>query len=697
MKLNAITLALGFVAASTFAQEEVLPTVEVEATVSEADKVVAVDGQRVGASEGAQLITDDYIRAQQSTTLADALRKTTSIQIDEEGGPQSSLIYIRGFSQDQISVRVEGAPKNFSQVRHGGAGSTWIEPDMYKSITVVPGVASNVYGNGSLGGVVLFETKDPEDVIKQGQDYGVNLRAGIETNGQSNYLSVDAAKSLSEEFAVSTTLVRRDTDPYEDGEGRETLEGSTGTEDINGLLKAVYTPTDEQRLEASYQRNEKEYIARTTSGSGAYSDPRETEVTEETSSVMYAFNPEDNQYLNLRTRFSTTSTNRWRQTVGGDDATEWGVDTTYFEFENISDFIQSDDVIHQLRYGVDYTNDDVLTAYTSNDGNPIERERTQYGIYLSDTVYIGETLEVVGSVRYDNFKNENDGSSIDESAFSPKVSLSWAPLEETSAKGLTLYAVVGQGFRSPSVHEAYGRGDPEAICGRRSCSELLPNESLKGETSDSWEAGVRYNRSGLFSSEDQFNFQFGYIRNDVEDLISSQETGTYETDVGNDGTIDTVIVSQFQNIDNAEIDGFELSVNYTSNDYFAALTAQNMDGTDSTGAKLADIAPSSINASAGMYLLDGKSRVGVDITNRDDREYVQRNVERRREGYTIVDLFGSYQVTDDFLVQLRVANLFDKLYAKRAITEGVDENGDAIDVTTYQPGRNIKLTVQYSF
>lgn len=697
MKLNAITLALSFVASAAVAQSDVLPTVEVEATISEADKVVAVDGQRVGASEGAQLITDDYIQAQQSTTLADALRKTTSIQIDEEGGPQSSLIYIRGFSQDQVSVRVEGAPKNFNQVRHGGAGSTWIEPDMYKSITVVPGVASNVYGNGSLGGVVLFETKDPEDIIKTGQDYGVNLRAGIETNGQSNYISVDAAKSLSEEFAVSTTVVRRDTDPYEDGEGRETLEGSTGTEDINGLFKAVYTPTDEQRVEASYQRNEKDYIARTTTGSGAYGDPRETEVTEDTASVMYAFNPEDNQYINLRTRLSTTSTNRWRQTVGADDATEWGVDTTYFELENISDFIQSDDVVHQLRYGVDYTNDDVLTAYTGNDGNPISRERTQYGIYLSDTVYIGETLEVVGSVRYDNFKNENNGSSINETAFSPKVSVSWMPFEDSAARGLSFYGVVGQGFRSPSVHEAYGRGDPEAVCGRRSCSELQPNESLKGETSDSWEAGIRYNRSALLTANDQFSFQFGYIRNDVEDLITSQEIGTYETDVGGDGTIDTVIVNQFQNIDLAEIDGFELSVNYTSDAYFAALTAQNMDGTDSAGAKLADIAPASINASAGLYLFDGKSRVGIDVTNRDDREYVQRNVERRREGYTIVDLFGSYQVNDDFLLQLRVANVFDKLYAKRAITEGTDENGDIVDVTTYQPGRNIKLTAQYSF
>ena len=110
--------------------------------------------------------------------MADALRKTTSVQVDEEGGQQGSIVIIRGLSQDQVSVRVEGAPKNFNQARHGGAGTVWLEPDIYKSLVVVPGVASNVYGNGSLGGVILLETKDPEDVIRQDAAYGANVRTG---------------------------------------------------------------------------------------------------------------------------------------------------------------------------------------------------------------------------------------------------------------------------------------------------------------------------------------------------------------------------------------------------------------------------------------------------------------------------------------------------------------------------------------
>jgi len=92
-------------------------------------------------------------------------------------------------------------------------------------------------------------------------------------------------------------------------------------------------------------------------------------------------------------------------------------------------------------------------------------------------------------------------------------------------------------------------------------------------------------------------------------------------------------------------------------------------------------------------LFDGKSRVGIDMTSRQDRRYVQRNVERYREDYRIFDVFASYQASDNLLLQLRVANLFDELYAKRAITT----NTDGEDVTTYQPGRNIKLTAEYKF
>ncbi len=674
------------------AAEEALPTVKVQAKLSDIDAVVAKEGQRVGADEGAQQVSGEYIKAQQATTLADALRKTASVQIDEEGGQQGVLVFIRGFTQDQVSVRVEGAPKNFNQVRHGGAGTIWLEPNMYKSVSVVPGVASNVYGNGSLGGVVLMETKDPSDVIKAGNNFGANIRLGGESNGQSEFVSVDLGGNINEQLALSSTIVMRDTDKYEDGNGEKALLGATGTEDKNYLLKAVYQPTADQRLEASWVGLSKEYTARTTVGSGAYTDPRFNEVDDNTYSLQYKLSPESNQYLDLNARLSVAETKRARFDLDEIVPDIWAVTTTYAELENISTFFQSDELAHQLRYGVDYTIDDVTTAYNTSTGDALTADRTQIGFYLSDTISLGENLQVVLSGRYDSFENAVAGApKASESAFSPKASFHWQPFENTVAKGLSLYGVVGKGFRTPSVHEARENLDPSC---RSSCSIKVANPDLKGEISKSWELGFNYNRAGLFIINDQFDFKLGYVSNNAKDYIGSKEIGQFQADIN--GIDKTVFIYQNNNIDKVKINGFELFVNYTNDYIFTSLSSQNIDGNYASGKydgkKLPGISPATTNFSIGGYLFEGKSRVGLDVTHRDSRFYEQRGQDRERRSYTIYDLFGSYQVNENWLVQLRVENLFDDLYTKRSIVQIDDE-----DVTTYAPGRNIKFSVEYGF
>lgn len=683
--------------ANVVAETTELPTVKVKASASDADKLIKAENQRVAVSEGAQVISANYIRAQQASTLADATRKTASIQIDEASGQQGSDVYIRGFTQDQISIRVEGAPKNFNQVRHGGAGTVWLEPDMYKSISVVPGVASNVYGNGSLGGVVLLETKDPEDIIKEGETSGLNLRVGGESNATSRYLSLDAATKVNDQLSLSSTVTVRNTDQYKDGEGNKAVHGATGTDDTNLLLKGVYQFSEEQRLEASFVGLRKEYNSITTNGSGAFLAPSDTDVVDNTYSVQYGFNPEDDLLLNLNIRLSQTDTERKRLREGEVIPSIWGVKTTYAEIENTSLVFQSDEIAHQIRFGADYTFDDVDTAE-----GPESAERTQYGVYVSDTMSIGETLDIVTSARYDVFENAYDTSAphlnINEKAFSPKLSVNWRPFEESIAKGLSLYAVAGKGFRSPSVHEARADDEPTCSTGRRGtrCSVYRKNDNLKGETSNSWELGFTFSRAGLLTADDQFDFKFGYVNNQAEDYIGRIAVGEFKADITGDGKLNKVIESQYQNIEKADINGVELSLNYTNKDWFAALTAQNIDGEYASGknqgVKLADISPATTNFTLGAYLFEGKSRVGVDVTKRDRREYIQRRVDRIRESFTIYDLFGSYQVSSDLLLQVRIENMFDKLYSKRAII--VDEGND---YTFYAPGRNIKFTAQYSF
>ncbi len=669
-------------------------TVEVTASLPEVDRLIAAEGQRVGAAEGAQLISADYMKAQQASTLADALRKTTSVQVDEEGGQQGSLVIIRGLSQDQVSVRVEGAPKNFNQARHGGAGTVWLEPDIYKSLVVVPGVASNVYGNGSLGGVILLETKDPEDVIRPGAAHGANVRTGYESNGESLYVSSDTAYRFNETFAVNATYTRRDTAQYRDGAGNLSLGGATGTDDHNVLLKGAVTPADAGRLELSYVGLRKDYTARGGRSRGLFvsSVDEFTNVQEDTYTAQYAFNPPDRLWFDMNVRASLHRTGRDRRSDGSADISTWGVDTSYLEFANTSTFAQGGPVLHTLRYGADYTNDDVLSAYLAQDGSQIERGRSQLGAYLSETVLVGRSVELVGSLRYDRVGLQSGTKDASSTAVSPKVGAYWRPFERTAARGLSAFVVAGAGFRAPSAHEVFGRGESDVqfcvVRGRNEiCSLTRPNPDLNGEDSRSWEAGLSYARGG----RSDLTFRLTWIQSDIDNLIVREDTGV---ETINDRLTS---INTFRNVNRAEINGFEASVNYAGNHWFGALTAQNLKGLDlETGEDLRDVSPASVNASVGAYLFGHRSRIGLDVSRRADKLF-EPDVRFSRIGFTTFDLFGMYQLNGALILRARAANLTNELYTKRYRNLSIDLDGRPQDLTYYQPGRNVKLTLEFAF
>ena len=669
-------------------------SVDVTAFLPEVDRLIAAEGQRVGAAEGAQLISADYIRAQQASTLADALRKTTSVQVDEEGGQQGSIVIIRGLSQDQVSVRVEGAPKNFNQARHGGAGTIWLEPDIYKSLVVVPGVASNVYGNGSLGGVILLETKDPEDVIRQGAAHGANLRTGYENNGESLYISGDTAYRFNDVAALNATYTRRDTAQYRDGAGNLSLGGATGSDDHNVLLKGVVAPAAAGRLELSYVGLRKNYTARGGRSRGLLvsSTDEFTNVEEDTYTLQYAVNPPNRLWFDMNVRASLHKTARDRRADGSSEITNWNVDTRYLEIANTSTFAPGGALLHTLRYGADYTQDDVLSAYFAQDGGQLERGRSQFGAYLSETFLIGQGLELVGSLRYDSVGLQSGIKDASSTALSPKVGAYWRPFEQTAARGLSAFVMAGAGFRAPSAHEVFGRGESDVqFCVRRGpsevCSLTRPNPNLNGEDSRSWETGISYARGG----RNDLTFRLTYIQSDIDNLIVLEDTGVESINQR------LTSIRTFRNVDRAKISGFESSVNYAGNHWFGSVTAQNLTGLDlESGDDLRDVSPASVNASIGAYLFDHRSRFGLDVSRRDDKLF-EPDVRFSRIGYTIYDLFGMYQFNDTVLFRARIANLTNELYTKRYRNLSIDTDGFPQDLTYYQPGRNLKLTLEFDF
>jgi len=378
MKRTLLSVAIGLATQTAFAAEA-LDTLHIEASN---EIGLTNSAARINEADSSATIDAEDIEARQANNFSEIMQHVPSVMVEQQSGQQGSIIYVRGMRGDQVSVRVDGAPKNFTQTRHGGADALYFDTNMYKTVSVIPGVSSNTYGSGSLGGVVLIETKDPEDIIKEDKSWGAALRYGHETNGQANTLSADLAKRFSDTFSANATITGKQFDPYKDGQGVSSEEGHTGTDDLGLLLKGVITPSSEHRVELSTLTNTKEYTA---PGSGSSTSVYDTEVLDRTYAAEYSFTPANNPWINLDARVSQATTERDRKTYQSDeDWTTWGVTTNFFELNNTSEFEQGERIFHVVKIGADYTHDDITSAYTSSTtGDLLKRKRTTKGAYLS--------------------------------------------------------------------------------------------------------------------------------------------------------------------------------------------------------------------------------------------------------------------------------------------------------------------------
>ena len=113
----------------------------------------------------------------QSAQTSDLLEKTMglSIQKSQNGGGSPNL---RGMEANRLLIILDGIPLNNTIFRGGHLQSaSIINPNFLQGAEVLFGPASVAYGNGAMGGAVLFNTKDPENENNNQfiQQYAISL------------------------------------------------------------------------------------------------------------------------------------------------------------------------------------------------------------------------------------------------------------------------------------------------------------------------------------------------------------------------------------------------------------------------------------------------------------------------------------------------------------------------------------------
>ncbi|MCK4469400.1 MAG: TonB-dependent receptor [Desulfobacterales bacterium] len=477
----------------------------------------------------------------------------------------TSSVRLRGFKGDQYTlILLDGQPLNDGYT--GGLEWGMLPVDNIERIEVIRGAASALYGGNAMGGVINIITKTPEKLEASATaGYGTHdtrryrfsvgdrfadkfsLRIGYEEESTDGYVTTPVVKTISGGAGTESGGYPMD-DKY--GEPTKWVVGDKGenrAEKNNIDAKATFDFSDTGNLAftAVSGRHEYDYgppntYMGTFSGS-AIAGPDEKASFSPNNFISYTGigkNETDTYTLSFKELFGPVQLNAQIGTVRTDDCytLETGGSTkTYYdspgslkvtETESWFSELRADVPIgeaHLLTLGVSYrtddsdTNDYDVPYYRSYSG---KSDSTFYSggkdriwaVFVQDEWSIVEPLTLYLGCRYDTWKvyegasgipgSETKYDSNTESEFSPKASLVWKALPDT-----TLKASVGHAFRPPNLYELYRTWTSWGW-------EYQSNPNLEPETVWTYETGVdQY----FFNKKTKLSLT-GY-RNDIDDLI----------------------------------------------------------------------------------------------------------------------------------------------------------------------------------
>ncbi|EGV35397.1 transferrin-binding protein 1 [Neisseria weaveri LMG 5135] len=208
-------------AAPAFADTDVTETVQLnEVVVKGKKKARRKDTEVTGL--GKVVKNSDGLDKEQVLGIRDLTRYDPSIAVVEQGRGASSGYSMRGADKNRVSLTVDGLPQIQSYtVDNTSATSGAINEIEYENITAIEinkGANSAEQGSGSLGGSLAFRTKEADDIIKEGQNWGLDTKTAYSGKNKLFTQSIAAAGRLNgfEGLAIYTHRQGHETQAHKD-------------------------------------------------------------------------------------------------------------------------------------------------------------------------------------------------------------------------------------------------------------------------------------------------------------------------------------------------------------------------------------------------------------------------------------------------------------------------------------------------
>lgn len=180
----------------------------------------------------------------------DFLKQLNGVSASRFGGRGLEPI-IRGQSQTQLNVLLDGAYVHGGCPNRMDPPASWAALETYEKVTVEKGVQTLQHGSGGSGGTVLFE-RDTRSILDPDGGWSGKASAATMSNGVTHDVSADVTKAFTKGYARVFTQ-DREASNYEDGDGNEVR--SSYKHKQQGIVLGA-TPTPDRLLEYSYENND---------------------------------------------------------------------------------------------------------------------------------------------------------------------------------------------------------------------------------------------------------------------------------------------------------------------------------------------------------------------------------------------------------------------------------------------------------
>ncbi len=669
------------------------------------------------------VITHADLLDQMASTLSDVTRYTPGVSVataDSRFG--ETEITIRGLSGNRVASLIDGVPipDQFDVGSFANAGQDFLVTDAVSRVEILRGPASTLFGNDALGGVFAIVTRDPQEFLRGRASH---------IGGSAGYSGRDDATSLNGAIALGGGL----------GDG--TLDGvlHLSRKDGHEINRSAVDEPDAQ------DRTQKSLFLKTgyTLANGHRIRLDGSVFDEQVQTDIISVLGQGRQFRNTTALQGDDERRRYAATLGYDFQTDWrwldgGRAKLYWQdvavTQNTADLREPIDTLnerrfeydtetfglsldfestfttarseHRLAWGASLERSDIkeqrdgrsinlssgaTTNWMLGEVMPVRdfpnSKVEELALYVHDEISFGRFTLIPG-LRWQSYDLDARADAVfsadnpqtvvvdaEESSLAPKLGALWR-----FGAGSEAYAQYAHGFRAPPFEDLNIGLDIPLFNIR-----AIPNPDLVPETSDGVELGYRYRGEHMRWSVAAFGVDYDNLIETKVNIGPDPDTGT--------------LLFQSRNIDEARVYGAEFNFGYDFDRWLSGL-ALDLSGSITRGDNRTDDQPLNTVDPAELitaltWTPNSRWRLGMILTAVASKDRVDDSSidQVTTDGYAILDLTASWQISNRIRLDAGLFNAFDKTYWQWSSVRNRTESDPMINYLS-APGRYASVTAR---